>query len=76
VRSDVDFSTGALNMEFLRALYLTHICLFLLLMMLYVIHFCRFHIYADDWQMYHSASVADLQRYYDEVNTDLNRIYD
>jgi hypothetical protein len=30
-----------------------------------VIHFCRFHIYTDDLQMYHSSSVADLQRCYD-----------
>jgi hypothetical protein len=40
-----------------------------------VIHFCRFHIYADDLQIYHSSSAADLQRYYDEVNADLKRIY-
>jgi hypothetical protein len=26
-----------------------------------VIHFCRFHIYADDLQICHSSSVADLQ---------------
>jgi hypothetical protein len=41
-----------------------------------VIHSCRFHIYADDLQLYHSVSGADLQRYYDEVNTDLKRFYD
>jgi hypothetical protein len=41
-----------------------------------VIHFCRFHIYTDDLQIYHSSSVADLQRCYDEVNADLRRIYD
>jgi hypothetical protein len=41
-----------------------------------VIHFCRFHIYADDLQIYHSSSVADLQRCYNEVNADLKRIYD
>jgi hypothetical protein len=40
------------------------------------IHFCRFHIYADDLQIHHSSSVADLQRCYDEVNADLKRIYD
>jgi hypothetical protein len=31
-----------------------------------VIHFCHFHIYADDLQIYHSSSVADLQGCYDE----------
>jgi hypothetical protein len=41
-----------------------------------LIHFCRFHIYADDLQIYHSSSVADLQRCYDEVNADLKRIYE
>jgi hypothetical protein len=41
-----------------------------------VIHFCRFHIYADDLQIYHISSVADLRRCYDEVNADLKRIYD
>jgi hypothetical protein len=40
------------------------------------IHFSRFHIYADDLQIYHSSSVADLQRCYDEVNADLKQIYD
>jgi hypothetical protein len=35
-----------------------------------VIHFCRFHIYADDLQIYHS-SVADFQRCHDEVNAEL-----
>jgi hypothetical protein len=33
-----------------------------------VIRFCRFHIYADDLQIYDSSSVADLQLCYDEVN--------
>jgi hypothetical protein len=32
-----------------------------------VIHFCRFHIYADNLQIYHSSCVADLQGCYDEV---------
>jgi hypothetical protein len=35
-----------------------------------------FQIYADDLQIYHSSSVADLQRCYDKVNADLKRIYD
>jgi Reverse transcriptase (RNA-dependent DNA polymerase) len=39
-----------------------------------VIEFCRFHAYADDLQLYHSADVSDLQRCYDEVNADLGRI--
>jgi hypothetical protein len=41
-----------------------------------VIHFCCFHIYADDLQIYYSSSVADLQRCYDEVNADLKQICD
>jgi hypothetical protein len=41
-----------------------------------VIRFCPFHIYADDLQIYHSSSFADRQRYYDEGNADLKRIYD
>jgi hypothetical protein len=41
-----------------------------------VIHFSRFHIYADDLQIYHSSSVADFQRCYNEVDADLKRIYD
>jgi hypothetical protein len=40
------------------------------------LHFCRFQIYADDLQIYHSSSVAALQRCYDGVNADLKRIYD
>jgi hypothetical protein len=41
-----------------------------------VIHCCRFHMYADDLQSYHSASISDLQRCYDEINSDLQRIID
>jgi hypothetical protein len=37
-----------------------------------VIKYSRFHIYADDLQIYHSSSVSDLQRCYDEINMDLN----
>jgi hypothetical protein len=41
-----------------------------------VIHFCRFHMYANALQIYHSASISDLQRCYHEVNSDLQRIAD
>jgi hypothetical protein len=34
-----------------------------------VILFCCFHIYADDLQIYHSSSVADLQRCYDSTGS-------
>jgi hypothetical protein len=33
-------------------------------------------MYADDLQIYHSASISDLQRCYDMVNSDLQRIFD
>jgi retron-type reverse transcriptase len=36
-----------------------------------VITYNRFHIYADDVQIYHSSSVLDLHRCYDEINMDL-----
>jgi cell division protein FtsL len=62
----------ALNMVFLRVLFFAHFCLFHLLMMFLVSDF----IYADDLQIYHSSYVADLQRCYEEVETDLKRIYD
>jgi hypothetical protein len=36
----------------------------------------RFHIYADELQIYHSSTVADIhQNCYDEVKADLKRIY-
>jgi hypothetical protein len=41
-----------------------------------VIHFCRFLIYADDLQIYHSSSVADFQRCYNELNADLKWLYE
>jgi hypothetical protein len=41
-----------------------------------VIHFCRFHIYADDLEIYYKSSVADLQSCYIEVNADSKQIYD
>jgi hypothetical protein len=39
-----------------------------------LIHFCRFHIYADDLQIYHSSSVAGLQKCHDEVTAELKRL--
>jgi hypothetical protein len=39
-----------------------------------VIKYSRFHIYADDLQIYHSSSVLDLKRCYDEINMDLQQI--
>jgi hypothetical protein len=41
-----------------------------------VIKFFRFHIYVDDLQNYHSSSVSDLQRCYDEINMDLQQIHE
>jgi hypothetical protein len=41
-----------------------------------VIKYSRFHIYADDLQTYHSSSVLDLQRCYDEINMDLQQIHE
>jgi hypothetical protein len=32
-----------------------------------VIKYSRFHIYADELQIYHSSSLSDLQRCYDEI---------
>jgi hypothetical protein len=40
------------------------------------IKYSRFHIYADDFQFYHSSSVLDLQRCYDEINMDLQQIHE
>jgi Reverse transcriptase (RNA-dependent DNA polymerase) len=39
-----------------------------------VIRFCRFHAYANDLQIYHSADLNDMQRCYDEINADLSHI--
>jgi hypothetical protein len=39
-----------------------------------VIKYSWFHIYADDLQIYHSSSVSDLRRCYDEINMDLQQI--
>jgi hypothetical protein len=39
-----------------------------------VIQYSRFQIYADDLQIYHSSSVSDFQRCYDEINLYLQQI--
>jgi hypothetical protein len=41
-----------------------------------VIRYCRFHIYADDLQIYHSCAVSDFQKCIDELNLDLQRLYE
>jgi hypothetical protein len=41
-----------------------------------VIKYSRFHVYADDLQIYHSSSVSDLQRCYDEINMDLQQTHE
>jgi hypothetical protein len=33
-------------------------------------------MHADDLQIYHSAGISDLQKFYDEVNSDFYRIFD
>jgi hypothetical protein len=40
------------------------------------IKYSRFHIYADDLEIYHSSSISDLQRCYDEINIDLQQIHE
>jgi hypothetical protein len=39
------------------------------------IRYCRFHIYANDLQFYHSCAVSDFQRCIDELNLDLPRVH-
>jgi hypothetical protein len=36
-----------------------------------VIRYCRFHIYAEDLQIYNTYAVVDFQRFIDEQNLDL-----
>jgi hypothetical protein len=38
-----------------------------------VIRYSRFHIYADDLQIYHTCTVLDFQKCIDELNLDLQR---
>jgi hypothetical protein len=41
-----------------------------------IIRFCRFHIYADDLQIYHTCAVSDFQKCIDELNLDLQRVHE
>jgi hypothetical protein len=40
-----------------------------------IIRYCRFHIYADDMQIYHTCAVLHFQRCIDELNLDLQRVH-
>jgi hypothetical protein len=35
-----------------------------------VIRYCRFHMYADELQIYHTCAVLDFQKCIDELNLD------
>jgi hypothetical protein len=41
-----------------------------------VIRYCRFHIYADDLQIYHTSAVSDVQKCIDELNLDMQRVHE
>jgi ribonucleases P/MRP protein subunit RPP40 len=41
-----------------------------------VIRYCRFHIYADDLQIYHTCAVLSFQRCIDELSLDLQRVHE
>jgi hypothetical protein len=41
-----------------------------------VIMYCRFHIYADDLQIYHTCAVSNFQRCIDKLNLDLQRVHE
>jgi hypothetical protein len=40
------------------------------------IKYIRLNIYVDDLQIYHSSSISDLLRCYDEINMDLQQIHE
>jgi hypothetical protein len=62
---------------FRRGQSLLHFYLFLILMMFRkLLTTAGFHIYADDLQIYHSFSVSDLQRCYDEISKDLQQMHE
>jgi hypothetical protein len=39
-----------------------------------VVRYCRFHIYVDDLQIYHTCPVPDFQKCIDELNLDLHSV--
>jgi hypothetical protein len=41
-----------------------------------VIMYCRFHIDADDLQIYQTCAKSDFQRCIDELNLDLKRVHE
>jgi hypothetical protein len=41
-----------------------------------VIRYCRFHIYADDLQVYQTCTVSDFQKCIDKLNLDLQRVHE
>jgi hypothetical protein len=41
-----------------------------------VIRCCRFHIYADDVQIYHICASSNFQRSIDELNWNLQRVHE
>jgi hypothetical protein len=41
-----------------------------------VIKCCRFYIYADDLQIYHTYDVSDFQKYIDELNLGLQCVHE
>jgi hypothetical protein len=56
--------------------YLVHFYLFLILMTFQRLLSTTGFIFIDDLQIYHSSSVSDLQRCYDEINLDLQQIHE
>jgi hypothetical protein len=41
-----------------------------------VIRYCRFHIYADDLQIYHTCALSEFQKCIAELNLDLQRVHE
>jgi hypothetical protein len=60
----------------LRDLFLVHSCLYHILTTSRGLLGIRFHIYADDLQIYTTCAVSDLQKCIDELNLDLQRVHE